>query len=573
MPSMANGPPRLEKAQDAPAPTPAPTSGVAVAPARLTPPPSPSIRPAAGAPADRPSVPPGKKFLPKACPACHARYPADFKVCPRDATPLTDAPNDEQDPLLGTTLGGAYQIVRVIGEGGMGRVYEARHTRLGSRKFAVKMLHAEYSRQPDVVARFQREAEAASGIGHPNVVDVFDVHHTSDGRPYLVGEFLEGEEFGDYLERVEKADVGLAVWVVRQVCRALAAAHAQGVVHRDMKPENVFLVGDPQAPTVKVIDFGISKVGDATGTALTRTGMIMGTPSYMAPEQARGDKVDHRCDIYAVGGILYRALTGHKPFENDDPSRTLTAVLTEDPPRPRSLQSSIPQALEIIIQRAMAKDPADRYQTMADLDADLAQFDPGYAANMFPDGTTSPAAPAVAGNTEPVEPGARTVLASAPNLPGAPTQLLRTTREAKYARPMIVLLSAVAYVWLLTGLVDALGGVVRIFTGKEVERTSALLITVGAIASTVTPLALWIRRLARGWGNSVRSVDLADDMRRVVSVAIGTSAAGALGVRLFEVMVKGDAGRVSLAIWSPALFVASLAGGYLAYLSVKIGRR
>jgi serine/threonine-protein kinase len=537
------------------------------------------VRPAAGASAspptgDRPSVPPGgKKFLPKACPSCHARYPADFKVCPRDATPLTDAPRDEEDPLLGTTLGGAYQIVRVIGEGGMGRVYEARHTRLGSRKFAVKMLHAEFSRQPDVVARFQREAEAASGIGHPNVVDVFDVHHTSDGRPYLVGEFLDGEEFGDYLERVGKADVGLSIWIVRQVCRALAAAHAQGVVHRDMKPENVFLVGDVLAPTVKVIDFGISKVGDAAGTALTRTGMIMGTPSYMAPEQARGDKVDHRCDIYAVGGILYRALTGQKPFENDDPSRTLTAVLTEDPPRPRSLEPSIPQGLEIVIQRAMAKDPADRYASMADLDADLAQFDPGYAPNHFPDGTASPIAPAALADGAPVEPGARTVLASAPALVSSPTQLVRTTREATYARPMIVLLSIIAYVWLLAGLVDALGGVVRMLTGLEVRRPEALLITVGSIAATVTPLALWVRRLARGWGNSVRAVDLADSMRRVVSIAIGASAAGALCLRLFEVLVKGDAGRVSLAMWSPVLFAVSLLAGYLAYLSGTIGRR
>src|ERR1700742_797114 len=123
--------------------------------------------------------------LPKVCPTCFARYPADFNVCPRDAAPLNDAPGDDEDPLLGATLGEAYQIVRVIGEGGMGRVYEARHTRLGNKRFAVKMLHPEYARQPDIVARFQREAEAASGIAHPNVLDVYDVHRTSDGRPYL----------------------------------------------------------------------------------------------------------------------------------------------------------------------------------------------------------------------------------------------------------------------------------------------------------------------------------------------------------------------------------------------------
>src|SRR5690242_12327070 len=207
--------------------------------------------------------------MPKACPSCQARYPADFKVCPRDASPLVDAPDDGSDPLLGVTLGDAYRIVRMIGEGGMGRVYEARHTRLGNKRFAVKMLHAEYARQADVVARFQREAEAASGIAHPNVVDVYDVHHTEEGLPYMVGEFLE---------RTGKIAVPLAIRIVRQLCRALGAAHARGVVHRDMKPENVFLVGNMQRPTVKIIDFGISKVGDAGGTALTRTGMIMGTP-------------------------------------------------------------------------------------------------------------------------------------------------------------------------------------------------------------------------------------------------------------------------------------------------------
>src|SRR5689334_12656070 len=313
--------------------------------------------------------------MPKACPKCQARYPADFKVCPRDAQPLIDAPDDGTDPLLGTTLGDAYQVVRMVGEGGMGKVYEARHTRLSNKRFAVKMLHPEYARQPEVVARFQREAEAASGIAHPNVLDVYDVHHTEDGRPYMVGEFLEGEEFGDFLERAGKIPAGLAAHIARQICQALGAAHARGIIHRDMKPENVFLTGPLGHPTVKVIDFGISKVGDAGGTALTRTGMIMGTPSYMAPEQARGERVDHRADVYAVGGILYRALTGKKPFDSDDPSATLTRVLTEEPERPRAIEPSIPQALELVIQRAMAKEPGDRHASMADLEADLLPFD------------------------------------------------------------------------------------------------------------------------------------------------------------------------------------------------------
>ena len=229
--------------------------------------------------------------MPKVCALCGGRYPEDFRVCPRDATPLESTAQTD-DPFLGKVLGETYEIARLVGEGGMGRVYEARHLRLPDRRFAVKVMHPEFARQPEVVARFQREAESASSIGHPNVVDVFDVHKTPDGVPYLVGEFLEGEELGATTSSgVGKLEVPFAVGLARQVCHALAAAHARGIVHRDMKPENVFLVRRDGVPTVKVLDFGISKAGSGN-THLTRTGMIMGTPSYMAPEQARGDKVD-----------------------------------------------------------------------------------------------------------------------------------------------------------------------------------------------------------------------------------------------------------------------------------------
>ena len=297
---------------------------------------------------------------PRVCPACGARYPADFRVCPRDATPLEDAPSDE-DPLVGQLFDGNYEVVRVIGEGGMGRVYEARHTRLHTKRFAVKLLHHELAREPEVVTRFQREAEAASVLTHPNVVGVFDVNTSADGRPYIVAELLEGEELGKYLERLGKLPVAEAVHIVRQVCHALGAAHTAGIVHRDVKPENVFLAG-PNA-TVKVLDFGISKVAEFSD-GLTKTGTVMGTPDYMAPEQARGDRVDARADIYAVGAILYRALTGRKPFDGQDPMAILTAVLTQEPERPSTLEASIPLSLELIVQRTMAKSPNERFSSM-----------------------------------------------------------------------------------------------------------------------------------------------------------------------------------------------------------------
>src|SRR5689334_23071467 len=144
--------------------------------------------------------------IPKRCPACSGRYPADFRVCPRDATPLEDAPADE-DPLVGSVLSDSYEILRVIGEGGMGCVYEAAHCRLRNRHFAIKVLHHELARQPEVVSRFQREAEAASALMHPNVVEVYDVNRTPDGRPYLVAELLEGEDLGQHLDRVGRLDM------------------------------------------------------------------------------------------------------------------------------------------------------------------------------------------------------------------------------------------------------------------------------------------------------------------------------------------------------------------------------
>ncbi|MFO0611351.1 MAG: serine/threonine-protein kinase [Polyangiaceae bacterium] len=313
--------------------------------------------------------------LPLVCAECGSRYPAEFRVCPRDATELVDVRDSlEDDDLVGKTLAGTYTITRVVGEGGMGRVYEARHQRVGGKRFAIKALHAEYCRNKEVLARFQREAETSSSIVSPNVVEVYDVLFTDDGRPFMVAEFLEGKELGDYIVESGRLSVETAMPIMLQICTGIAAAHAAGVIHRDLKPENVFLVGDINAPKVKILDFGISKSGDKPGTQLTKTGVIMGTPSFMAPEQARGERVTTAADIYAVGAILYTMLTGRRPFDKNDPTATLTAVLLEDPPRPRSLDPSIPEALEAVIQRAMAKAPLDRYASVVELEQHLAPF-------------------------------------------------------------------------------------------------------------------------------------------------------------------------------------------------------
>jgi serine/threonine-protein kinase len=331
------------------------------------------------------------QVLTRKCATCNEMYPADFLVCPRDATPLVDAETgDAPDPMLGKLLGETYRITRVVGEGGMGRVYEARHLRLKERRFAVKCLHTELARNPEMSARFLREAETASSIKHPNVVDVFDVHH-SDGTPYMVGEFLEGEELADYVARKGPLDARMAAKVTRQVCRALAAAHERGIIHRDMKPENIFVLassiagvetGTARSLEVKVLDFGISKAGPSDTSHLTRTGVIMGTPSYMSPEQARGRQVDARADVYSVGACLYFMVTGRRPFDSDDPTSTISMVLTEDPVRPREIDERIPEGVELIIQRAMAKDANDRYATMTELEAALSALSSGQRSSL-----------------------------------------------------------------------------------------------------------------------------------------------------------------------------------------------
>ncbi len=499
--------------------------------------------------------------LPKICPACQSRYPLDFLVCPRDATPLTVEGTEGIDPLIGKVLGEAYQIVRLVGEGGMGRVYEAKHLRLKERRFAVKVLHPELARDPDIVARFQREAESASSIGHPNVVDVYDVHTTHDGVPYMVGEFLEGQEFGGKLEQLGRIDVATSVHVAREVCRALSAAHRKGIVHRDMKPENVFLVDHDGHTSVKVIDFGISKVGQTGKTNLTKTGVIMGTPSYMSPEQARGDKVDHRADVYAVGAMLYHALTGKKPFETDDPASTLSLVLTEEPARPRKVNPEIPEALELVVQRAMAKDPSERYPTMQDLEEALAPFDGGPLVS-----ADQPQTPAKSGSPTPAP-----IVNADPN---ARTMMAQGSQAAKLSRPTIVLSGLGLVLWLVAGVIDAAGGALR-YARHDADVTSVegLLIMIGSGLLAISPaiyFVLYVRK--HKWNNSVRALELAGDMRRTFFAAAVSYGLLALGMRMTMNVILRQSGTLSSGSWDVLAFVASFVIGMITWMSASFAR-
>ncbi|HET9954485.1 MAG TPA: serine/threonine-protein kinase [Polyangiaceae bacterium] len=463
---------------------------------------------------------------PRSCPHCGGRYPADFKVCPKDATPLEDAPSDIDDPVVGQVLSGTYEVLRVIGEGGMGRVYEARHSRLGKKRFAIKMLHHELARQAEVVTRFQREAEAASALSHPNVVTVFDVNTAPDGRPYIVAELLEGEQLGEHLERRGKLPVREAVSIVRQICRALERAHDLRIIHRDVKPENVFLVSG--LSEVKVIDFGISKVSDGTAT-LTKAGMVMGTPDYMAPEQARGDTVDARADVYAVGAILYRAVTGRKPFEGLDPMATLTAAMVQEPPRPSTLEPSIPLSLELVIQHAMAKKANERFQSMVELDRALEAFD-------VPD-----AAPPTERKAS-VDASGKTILSAAERSETSQAIAERSGDRARLARPSLSFFTGLGFIWLVVNVIVAGSAVLRLLQGS-VSGSEIVVILAAALAAAATPFAIWVRFVAREvWPSTPKSLEMGDRLRRTVLFSATAYGLAALFVQIFETAGKAAQG-------------------------------
>jgi len=259
----------------------------------------------------------------------------------------------------------------------MGQVYLAEHEAI-EKRVALKILRPEYSTKPDIVTRFQQEAISASRIKHANVLDVFDFGQTDNGCFFLAMEFLEGNDLADELVASHIIDPARAVRIALQVCRALAAAHGRGVVHRDLKPENVFLQRSADSDeVVKIVDFGIAQLRSSDEAAasehkrrrLTRTGMIFGTPEYMAPEQAAGKKADLRVDIYALGVILYEMVTGAVPFTGDTFMAVLAAHLNNVPPSMHEVYPDVTISTELrsVIMRALVKDPAARFQSMSDL--------------------------------------------------------------------------------------------------------------------------------------------------------------------------------------------------------------
>ena len=278
--------------------------------------------------------------------------------------------------LLGRTIDQRYRVEALLGEGGMGLVYRVIHTRL-NKPLAIKVLRRENTKDPEVLARFRREAESASGIGNQHIVDINDFGELDDGSTYFVMECLEGLDLIDAIDVAQRMPEDRAVHIAIQLCRALGAAHDAGIIHRDLKPENVFLIRrNDTEDFVKVLDFGIAKVANGP-KRLTRDGEVLGTPHYMSPEQCEGDGVDHRTDIYALGVLLYEMVTGHVPHDADTMMGILTKQMYEDPIPPKVRVPQVSEGLEQLIMRCLEKKPEQRYQTMQSIEVDLQRIHTG----------------------------------------------------------------------------------------------------------------------------------------------------------------------------------------------------
>jgi eukaryotic-like serine/threonine-protein kinase len=307
----------------------------------------------------------------KLCPTCGTEYGDDQKFCPKDGSALRGT---QQGDLIGSVIAERYHISKKLGEGGMGAVYLGEHVKMG-RKSAIKVMSASMSNDAEAIARFNREAMNASRINHPNVCAIYDFGETADGLVYLAMEFIEGGSLGDVLDREGTLTLKRAADILLQTAEALQAAHDLGIVHRDLKPDNIMLArGRDGADLVKVVDFGIAKaMSGEEGQQVTKTGLVVGTPEYMSPEQLSGDKLDGRSDTYSLALVFYRMVTGTFPFQAESAQEMMIKRLTDDPLPLGAARPDVvfPTALEQTVRHALGRMPGERYASAVEFAREL----------------------------------------------------------------------------------------------------------------------------------------------------------------------------------------------------------
>jgi hypothetical protein len=309
----------------------------------------------------------------KTCPTCGTEYPISERFCPRDGTALRGS--NPQGDLVGSIVHEKFHVMKKLGEGGMGAVYLAEHVKMG-RKMALKVMNPGMHQDPDAIARFNREAKNASQINHPNVCAIYDFGETPEGMIYLAMEFIEGSSLSAVIEKNGALTAPRAASIVHQAADALQVAHDYGIVHRDLKPDNIMITkARDGSDQVKVVDFGIAKASSSDAQKVTKTGLVVGTPEYMSPEQLAGDKLDGRSDIYSLALVAFNCLTGKLPFPSNSAQEAMIMRLTDQPKTLAEMapEKAWPDELQAVMDKALARDANERYSSAAQFGRDLSK--------------------------------------------------------------------------------------------------------------------------------------------------------------------------------------------------------
>ena len=379
----------------------------------------------------------------KICPTCGTEYPANERFCPRDGTALRSQGGGND--LVGSIIGERYHVLKKLGEGGMGQVYLAEHVKMG-RKSAVKVMNPGMVHDADAISRFNREAANASRINHPNVAGIYDFGETSDGLIYLAMEFIEGESLTSLVEKSGALPPNRAADIAKQAADGLQVAHDMGIVHRDLKPDNIMIAKNRDgSDCVKVVDFGIAKAAGAENQKVTKTGLVVGTPEYMSPEQLAGDKLDGRSDVYSLALVAFNMFTGKLPFDGESAQESMIMRLTDEP---KSLAMMKPDTswspdVQAVMAKALQRRSADRYQKATDFGNALSD-----AVARMPKAAAAGATQMIGANdgaTAMIAAPPKTRLDSSPALPpaaAAPAPVYTATPPVKSKGPMYAGLGA-----------------------------------------------------------------------------------------------------------------------------------